>query len=238
MSFFFDGYSAEPRPPKRRVRRDYKEETEQLKEELAALRDELKAAKEATALEAPPPAAEARTWSEAAEHLPKDEQGHVDWVAALEAGAVAPRPGLDAKAANQAVLDMNVELAASGNKLFSVTFSHSAHTGWLTCSNCHPSIFPLRQGAEPTVVTMAKINAGEYCGVCHGKVAFGTDLCARCHAAMGGPVAEAKEKPAPLASPRGPGTELKTWDEATKALPQKLRKSPPLWPRPGGRGRN
>jgi hypothetical protein len=56
--------------------------------------------------------------------------------------------------------------------------------------------------------------------VCHGKVAFGANACARCHVAMGGPVAQAQEKPSAPDAPQGPGTELKTWEEASKALPQ------------------
>jgi c(7)-type cytochrome triheme protein len=60
-----------------------------------------------------------------------------------------------------------------------VVYPHLPHTLWLDCRNCHPSIFLMRAGANP--VTMAKIFKGEFCGRCHGIVAFPISDCSRCH---------------------------------------------------------
>jgi len=60
-----------------------------------------------------------------------------------------------------------------------VRFPHLPHTQWLTCKNCHPAIFLPQRGGN--FVTMAAIIEGEYCGVCHGKVAFPPLECNRCH---------------------------------------------------------
>lgn len=216
LSLFFDGVRKTAPPPTHRVRRDPLREIEELKRQLAEAREAAKARKEgAPSEETPLPIEQAKTWQEAAEMLLKDVAGNVDWVQALKAGTIAPRPGLDPKTPEQAVLDLDVDLASSRSKLFSVTFPHGAHTRWLTCGNCHPAIFPLRRGAEPTVVTMAKIQVGQYCGVCHGKVAFGVKgACARCHAKI-----PATADWRPTKEPKKPIKGGVSWDEAAKLLP-------------------
>jgi c(7)-type cytochrome triheme protein len=72
-----------------------------------------------------------------------------------------------------------------------VTFSHAKHiaTG-LKCTDCHTKVFKMKKGASGEL-TMAKMNAGEQCGVCHngkkeigGKVVFTTNdkaNCEKCH---------------------------------------------------------
>ncbi len=206
-----------PPVPTQRVRRDLLQEIENLKRKLAQAEQEKKtaqeAAKEKGVKRTAPPIEKAKTWEEAEKLLPKDKSGEVDWVQAIKAGTVAPRPSPNPTAPEQAVLDMDVELASSAHKVFHVTYSHSVHTAWLACASCHPAIFPLRQ-AKPAVVTMAKIKAGEYCGVCHGKVAFAVDNeCGRCHSSSRPTV----EWHAP--EPRKPVETARTWDEAAKLLP-------------------
>ena len=60
-----------------------------------------------------------------------------------------------------------------------VRFPHKPHTKWLACSNCHPAIFLPQEGAND--ISMNKVLRGEYCGVCHDKVAFSLFVCERCH---------------------------------------------------------
>lgn len=218
LATFFDDVDTPP-PPTHRVRRDLDREIEELKRKLAEAERKLAEERETAkggkgAAEGGAPLVEkAKSWEEAAKILPKGKTGQVDWVQALKAGAIAPRPGPDPKAPEQAMLELDIELASSPNKLFGVTFSHGFHTRWLTCSNCHPTIFPLRQ-AKPTTVTMAKIQAGQYCGACHGRVAFsaGRD-CSRCHTKKF-PTAEWRPP-----EPRKPIEQAKNWDEAVKLLP-------------------
>ncbi len=224
LPVFFDGVSQEeqkPPPPTRRVRRDLLREIEELRRQLAEAREAAKAQKEGAGTppeETRPLAEREKTWTEAAAKLPKDAAGHVDWVQALRAGAVAPRPGLDPKTPDQATLDLDVPLASSSSRLFWVTFSHGAHTQWVTCGNCHPAVFPLKRQAEPTAVTMAKITESRYCGVCHGKVAFGLEgRCARCHTKI-----PATADWRPSGKPSKPIEGAATWTEAAKLLPPTL----------------
>lgn len=57
------------------------------------------------------------------------------------------------------------------------------------CADCHPKIFPMKgPGKEGTAkITMADINAGKFCGVCHNgekdKAFKSSDAanCAKCH---------------------------------------------------------
>ena len=64
-----------------------------------------------------------------------------------------------------------------------VKFPHDSHTQWLACSNCHDKIFVPKAGAN--AINMTKIFQGEYCGVCHDRVAFTTMFaCERCHSVL------------------------------------------------------
>ena len=127
-----------------------------------------------------------RDWKGLYKKLPKDSLGTVNWVKALEDGDIQPRAGVDPKSPEQPVLPLNVELQPQAQPLFKVTFPHKQHTEWLACYNCHPKIFQMQKGADP--ITMGKILTGEYCGRCHGKVAFAVPTgCPRCHLALAGP---------------------------------------------------
>lgn len=126
-----------------------------------------------------------RDWNAAVKLLPATLDTP-DWAKAIEDGLVKPRPGVDPNAEDGPQLPLDVELVPADNAAFKVVFPHAAHTAWLTCENCHPAIFQMAKGADP--ITMEKVFAGEYCGQCHGKVAFQLTACGRCHPAL----AEAK----------------------------------------------
>ncbi|MFQ5747761.1 MAG: c(7)-type cytochrome triheme domain-containing protein [Gemmatimonadota bacterium] len=109
--------------------------------------------------------------------LPRDNAGDVDWVAALRTGVIAPRrarPGETAPPPSGFGYDFIIRGPAP---MFDASFPHSRHIEWLACESCHPRIFPYRGDT----ITMAAINAGEKCGRCHGRVAFGPAACERCH---------------------------------------------------------
>jgi c(7)-type cytochrome triheme protein len=220
LPIFFDGVPQEGQatgpPPTHRVRRDLLQEIEELKRKLAEAEAEAKARQKAKAPEeAQPPVEKASTWNEAKELLPKDPSGHVDWAQAIKTGAIAPRPSPDPEVPAQAVFDWNVDLTSPAGDLFAVTYPHSTHTRWLTCDNCHPTIFPLKAGQPLPVVTMAKIRAGEQCGVCHGKVAFPVEgECPRCHTKIPG-----RTDWHPSEEPRKPIEQVASWDAAAKLLP-------------------
>lgn len=182
VTTFFDDTKAPP--PKRKLREDLLREMDQLKAELAEAK-RLLSEKESGKGDTVPPAEKAKTWAEAAKLLPKGPDGIIDWTQGMKAKIIAPLAGVDPREPQLAPVDLDVELTTSSNRLYSAVFPHNAHTLWLSCSNCHPAIYPLKQQGEPEVVTMAKIQAGESCGICHGKVAFGTSACSRCHPAAG-----------------------------------------------------
>jgi c(7)-type cytochrome triheme protein len=122
-------------------------------------------------------------WVALLAQLPKAESGDTDWVQALEMKLIDPKPGIDAAVEDEPVLDLDVELVPQGIPDFKVVFPHRAHTQFLACGNCHTAIFQMQKGADP--ITMEKVLSGEYCGRCHGKVAFDpATSCARCHVAM------------------------------------------------------
>jgi c(7)-type cytochrome triheme protein len=122
-------------------------------------------------------------WVALRDQLPKDAAGATDWVRSLNEGLISPNAGLDANAEAEPVFDLDVELVPKDMPDFKATYPHKVHTQVLACTNCHPAIFQMERGADP--ITMEKIFGGEYCGRCHGKVAFDPITgCPRCHLGM------------------------------------------------------
>ena len=110
--------------------------------------------------------------------LPTDRKGAVDWMKALNSGIISPRAGYKITE-KMNVFDLDVVMKNTKEMPF-VKFPHSSHTRWLACVTCQDEIFTSKAGDNP--VNMAKIFLGQYCGVCHGKVAFvATSSCERCH---------------------------------------------------------
>ena len=114
--------------------------------------------------------------------LPKDDFGNkVNWVKAIRDGSIKPKASLDGTG-EMMVVDLNIHIPV---KKFTphppdVVYPHKAHTEWLDCTNCHTAIFNMQKGGNPDM-NMMKIVSGQYCGVCHGKVAFPLENCYRCH---------------------------------------------------------
>ena len=120
--------------------------------------------------------------SEALTGMPKDAVGNkVDWMRALEQGHIQPRasvlPGTEVR-----VLNLDVLLPRTG-EMPMVLFPHRQHTEWLDCSNCHDQIFVPKAGGTRKM-NMFAILQGEYCGQCHGAVAFPLTECRRCHSVV------------------------------------------------------
>jgi c(7)-type cytochrome triheme protein len=110
--------------------------------------------------------------------LPRDTAGNlVNWVQAVDSGAINPRtnllPGTEVRVRDDAII------IAKYGSLPAVRFPHRAHTLWLDCSNCHEKLFKSKAGANR--FSMTAILNGEQCGVCHGAVAFPLTECNRCH---------------------------------------------------------
>ncbi len=101
----------------------------------------------------------------------------VDWVRALEQGVIVPRTNIFPDTYIE-VLDLDIIMNRT-SQMALVRFPHKAHTQWLECSNCHDKIFKKKAGSTP--VNMFAILMGEYCGRCHGAVAFPLTECRRCH---------------------------------------------------------
>jgi c(7)-type cytochrome triheme protein len=119
--------------------------------------------------------------------LPKDPQGNVNWTAAVVQGLINPKPSLDPNVVDDPPLKLNIFIEAKVPLMANVIFPHSIHTYWLSCKNCHPKIFLPEAGANP--ISMDEIFKGEWCGRCHGKVAFNfwpRENCLRCHMVLKG----------------------------------------------------
>lgn len=114
-------------------------------------------------------------------YFPKDKLGYYpDWVAAVEKSIIDPRGTLDPEVPEEKEYQPDTLLIVKSPLRNNVCFPHSVHTYWLRCNNCHPEIFIAKKNANP--INMTKIIKGEFCGRCHGKVAFHVaNNCHRCH---------------------------------------------------------
>ncbi len=127
----------------------------------------------AKAKELPPPLA--------FKYLPRTSMGEINWMAGIRGGVLKPFDSTDPEARSSSPLQLEIPLPVKKEfGIPDVLFPHSSHTMWLDCRNCHPTIFAPKRAGNP--ITMHRILEGEYCGRCHGVVAFRLYDCFRCHA--------------------------------------------------------
>lgn len=112
-------------------------------------------------------------------NLPADVVGNrVRWVKALQDGAITPRTNIQPETQIR-VLDLDILLTRTG-EMPMVLFPHKQHTEWLDCTNCHEALFAYKKGGTKGL-NMFAVLQGEFCGRCHGAVAFPLTECRRCH---------------------------------------------------------
>lgn len=106
----------------------------------------------------------------------------IDWVKAIKRNVVAPAgyiftPGSSMVSSKVVTFDTKI------GGVSTAIFPHAPHGDWMDCSMCHPDLFPLN---EKSIAKMTKpaILKGEYCGLCHLRVAFPINDCPRCHPGM------------------------------------------------------
>jgi c(7)-type cytochrome triheme protein len=123
--------------------------------------------------------------------MPFDANGFPDWMRALREGSINPRTSLKGQGKME-VLDMDV-IMRNTKEMPNVRFPHRPHTLWLDCSNCHPA--PFKPVAGSNEIRMADIFRGNFCGMCHDRVAFITFFsCSRCHSVPQGSAAMGKSQ--------------------------------------------
>jgi len=127
------------------------------------------------------------------ESLPRDEENKVDWERATREGLINPLASIDVNSGEEFIMDFKVVIKFNDMLIKDVVFSHAVHTYWLNCNSCHPRVFQPEIAANR--MTMKEIREGKYCGLCHGMVAFPTNVidapnfranCLRCHRAPRG----------------------------------------------------
>ena len=130
----------------------------------------------------PPEPRDPESIPSAIRNFPKDTYGYPDWTKAVVQGLIEPRGSITGDEPEEEPLDLDILFEINDRLMANVLFPHKIHTYWLSCKNCHPKIFKEKRGANQ--FNMYDIWNGEYCGRCHGKVAFqpkGFENCQRCH---------------------------------------------------------
>lgn len=118
--------------------------------------------------------------------MPVSEFGNgIDWASAIRSGQIKPRVSVRIQEAGVSFpqkLSRPLPLATTSPRS-DVFFSHEEHFAELDCSSCHPDVFTIkRKGTE--LFSMESNIFGNYCGVCHTRVAFPMNDCRRCHPSM------------------------------------------------------
>lgn len=117
------------------------------------------------------------------ENMPKASLGNgIDWEKAESLGLINPRDSVMGVPVVKRTMPTRKDftLDSKASWIGDTLFSHSKHSKWNGCELCHPDIF-LGVSKGATKYNMMQIYSGEYCGVCHLKVAFPLQDCSRCH---------------------------------------------------------
>ena len=118
--------------------------------------------------------------------LPWSKFGNtIDWSRSLAEGKIAPAWTMTGDS-KPIALNTTLTLDADWNFVPPAIFPHAEHVRWLDCANCHPSIFNVKKKTTRRF-SMRTILAGDFCGVCHLRIAFPLDDCQRCHPDMDRP---------------------------------------------------
>jgi c(7)-type cytochrome triheme protein len=112
--------------------------------------------------------------------LPRDKKGVVDWMRSLSENLITPKPGIDPAAEPAKVKEGDIEFVNAAESGKAATFRHATHTQWLTCKNCHNSIF--KKSEDNLQFTHDEMEKGKYCGACHFSVVVVQSGCKGCHA--------------------------------------------------------
>jgi len=105
----------------------------------------------------------------------------IDWLTAEEQNLVTLKDYLEGASIKRTKIQepKEFDLSAKQPNMPDIIFSHEKHTVWNGCELCHPEIFGVKKDSMP--YNMQEIFAGQYCGACHGSVAFPNIDCQRCH---------------------------------------------------------
>jgi c(7)-type cytochrome triheme protein len=124
------------------------------------------------------------TYATFSEKLPKDRLNNlIDWEEAEARGFISPVDHLPWVSMQRQPLDAQKDFAITSQSTWmpDIIFSHKKHVVWNGCEVCHPEIFPSAKKGTVTY-SMLEISGGQYCGLCHGQVAFPLNNCEKCHA--------------------------------------------------------
>jgi len=116
------------------------------------------------------------------EKLPKENLGNlIDWQEAESRELIRPVDFLPGISIARLPLDVQKDFRIkSKGWMPNVTFSHKEHALWNGCELCHPDIFAsVKKGTVK--YSMFQISGGQYCGLCHDRVAFPLYECQKCH---------------------------------------------------------
>jgi c(7)-type cytochrome triheme protein len=113
--------------------------------------------------------------------FPRSPYG-VDWEEAEASGLIKPLDFIEGLTVRPPALKQQDDFSMKSKVMWvsDITFSHKKHTVWNGCELCHPEIFPATKRGVLRY-SMFNIKAGQYCGACHGKVAFQVEACSNCH---------------------------------------------------------
>lgn len=109
----------------------------------------------------------------------------INWVKSVKRNIVAPA-GYIYTPGSEMISTKVIAFEAKLGRVPPAFFPHEPHGEWMDCSMCHPDLFPFDGKGKIARMTKQAMLKGEYCGLCHMRVAFPLNDCPRCHLGMEG----------------------------------------------------
>jgi c(7)-type cytochrome triheme protein len=123
-------------------------------------------------------------WFRELAQFPSSPHGNmIDWSQAWKEGLISPKNQLTIPAFTNLAFSEDLVIESAWSMVAPATFPHGEHIKWLDCNMCHPFLFNIKKKFTKDFKMTTTIE-GNFCGVCHMRVAFPLADCKRCHPTM------------------------------------------------------
>jgi c(7)-type cytochrome triheme protein len=124
-------------------------------------------------------------WFRELDKFPSSDHGNmINWTETWKKGLINPKNELTIPAFKNLAFSEDLTIEGDWARVPPSVFPHGEHIKWLDCNLCHPVLFNIKKKFTQGFKMSTNIE-GNFCGLCHMKVAFPLAECNRCHPAMG-----------------------------------------------------
>lgn len=123
-------------------------------------------------------------WFRELEKFPSGLHGNmINWTETWKKGLINPKSQLTIPAFTNLAFSEDLVIESEWAMVSPAVFPHGEHIKWLDCNVCHPFLFDIKKKFTKNFKMATNID-GNFCGVCHMRVAFPLADCNHCHPDM------------------------------------------------------